>query len=175
MQKKSPSQLNKHGKAFEKIVSDAFSPLETKHPIVWERVIDSAAAGNLIRDAEADFRLRVKSENPGQPFEFLIECKASVLENSFNRCFRSLIKPAQLPLMRKAARAGCCCLYLFHSVNNREIEIWSLKQLKEAYYAKRTKFEGQPLYVLEQKDLPNFALRLVTRTKAFINLLGEFA
>lgn len=176
MPKKSPNQLNKHGKAFENMVNDAFRPLEIKYPIVWERVIDSAAANNLIRDAESDFRLRIKSEQAGRPFEFLVECKASVLENSFNRCFRSLIKKNQLPLMRKAARAGCACIYLFHSVNNKEIEVWSMKQLKDAYYAKRTVLDQQPLYVLEQKNLPKFAERWVTRPAAFVStVLGEYA
>lgn len=170
----SPRDLNKHGKEFEKLCDSAFGPLETKFPIIWERILDSASVGNVIRTAEGDFRLRVRSPDQGQIFEFLIECKASVVENSFNRCFRSLIKPDQLPLMRKHRRAGVVCIYLFQAVNNKEIEIWTLKQLKDAYYEKRKAFTDEPRYIMDQGNLKKFAERLVSNPKGFItSVLGD--
>ena len=98
-----PKVSNKHGHEFEGLCHAAFNPLEKKYPIKWERIIDSRAAGNIIRDAEGDFRLKINERQlAGLSYDFVIECKASVVENSFNRCFRSLIGSNQLALMRKA-------------------------------------------------------------------------
>lgn len=172
-----PRDLNKHGHEFEGLCNDAFNPLEKKYPIKWERIIDSRAAGNIIRDAEGDYRLKISAKQiagAGLSYDFVIECKASVVENSFNRCFRSLIGSNQLALMRKEARAGAVCIYLFHSVNNREIEVWSMKQLRESYYEKRTEFTGEPRYIVEQSNLKKFAERWVSNPQGFISILGEY-
>lgn len=168
MKKPNPSELNRHGKVFERMVDDAFNPLDKQYPITWERVIDSAAAGNIVAAVEGDFRLKIKSENPGRPYHFVIECKASTQESSFNRNFRSLIKKGQFPLMRMSVRAGAIGLFLFHAVDNDDVELWDFAQLKEPYYDKRKPFNGQPRYIIGRKNLPAFAEKVVTRPKAFV-------
>lgn len=170
-----PKDSNKHGHEFEGLCNAAFNPLEKKYPIKWERIIDSRAAGNIIRDAEGDFRLKINERQlAGLSYDFVIECKASVVENSFNRCFRSLIGSNQLALMRKEARAGAVCIYLFHSVNNREIEVWSMKQLRDSYYEKRTEFTGEPVYIVEESNFKKFAERWVVNPQQFISILGDY-
>lgn len=163
-----------HGKRFEKKLSDAFKPLVKKHPITLERIMDSAAAGNIIRASEADFRLMIKSKSTFRPYHFLIECKASVNHEVFNTGFRSLIKKGQLPLMRIASRAGSGCLYLFESLITNEVEVWDARQLYEAYYQKRVKFHGVPKYVVASANLPIFAARWVESPETFMReVLGE--
>lgn len=139
----------------------------------WERIIDSAAAGNFIESREADFKLRIKSERRGCPFEFLIECKASNQETTFAKCFKSMIGKKQLPRMRLAVRAGAIGLFFFHSVTTDEIEIWDFTQVSKAYYEKRTPFEEVPRYVVTVLNYSVFAKRLVQDPDRFIrDILG---
>jgi hypothetical protein len=164
---------NSHGKAFENMTNSAFGPLHLKLPMTWERIIDSAAAGNFIAAREGDFRLRINSGVRGQPFEFLIECKASVLDDTFAKCFKRLIGEKQLPKMRLACRAGAIGLYLFHSVNTHEIEIWDFRQVAKAYYEKRTKFEDVPKYLVSEMNYSYFANQLCSKPAQFIrDVLG---
>jgi len=168
-----PNQLNIHGKKFEKLTNSVFHPLRLQLPIKWERIVDSAAAGNFIEARASDFELSVKSGQAGQPYRFLIECKASDQEATFAKCFKSLIKKKQLPKMRLAVRAGAIGLYFFHSVKTGEIEIWDFSQVKKAYYAKRTKFEDVPRYVVTVANFPIFARRVCQDPARFVrDILG---
>lgn len=163
-----------HGKKFEKLVHEAFKNLPAKHPILWERVIDSHGAGNLIRKADCDFKLIVPGVTPGQPFVFFIECKASVKYNSFTDggALRQLIKPDQVAKMRLAMRAGVTGLFLFHAVMTDTVEVWDAHEVCKAWALKRTKFEGVPLKSLHLKEVPAFARKLVTNPEDTSNYCG---
>jgi hypothetical protein len=141
--------------------------------MTWERVIDSAAAGNFIEARESDFRMRIKSALRGQPYEFLIECKASTIDTTFAKCFKRLIGDKQLPKMRLAVRAGAIGLYFFYSVTTDEIEIWDFSQVAKAYYTKRVKFEDVPRYIVSGVNYPIFAKKMVENPERFIReILG---
>ena len=164
-----PSDLNYHGKQFEKLIDKAFCVLDKQFPITWERIIDSAAAGNIVAATEGDFRMKIASNYAGRPYSFVIECKASNVENTFNRCFRSLIKKGQFPLMRMSVRAGAIGLFLFYSVQNEEMEVWDFNQLKKPYYEKRKPFDGQPRYIVAKPNIETFALNLVRHPAQFLD------
>jgi hypothetical protein len=141
--------------------------------MTWERIVDSAAAGNFITAREADFRMRIKSALRGQPYEFLIECKASTIDTTFAKCFKRLIGEKQLPKMRLAVRAGAIGLYFFYSVTTDEIEIWDFQQVAKAYYEKRVKFEEVPRYLVAGKNYLYFARQMVEKPYRFIrDILG---
>lgn len=145
-----------HGKELERDLSDVMNPLANRHAIHWERVVDSPGAGNLIRAADCDFKLIVCNEHIGIPYVFWIECKASVVSDTFSENFRSLVKKDQLPLMRKGERAGVCCFYMYRSVRNQRIEIWSMQDIYAWYYQKRTKMLSEPKFVFPNRRLAEF-------------------
>lgn len=152
----SPAERNKHGKAFERFVHDNCKDLKKTLPVEWKRVVDSAAAGNLIGKADGDFEFTVNSGMFAQPFRFRIECKASVEHETLATGFRSLIKDHQNAQMLLALRAGICGVYLFHSVQNDEIEVWFARPLAAAYHLKRQPFYGRPAYVISSTNFPHF-------------------
>lgn len=135
-----------HGKAFEKLVHDAFRSLYETYPILWERVLDTHDAGNIVRKADSDFKLMVKSDTPGRPWLYHIECKASIRFNSLTDggARRSLIKPDQIAKLRLAIRAGAGALILFHSVNQGIIEVWGAQKVIEAWGKKRYRWTESP-------------------------------
>jgi hypothetical protein len=163
-----------HGKKFEKLVHEAFRHLPAEHPILWERVVDSHDAGNLIRKADCDFKLTILGETAGQPFVFFIECKASINHNSFTDggALRRLIKSDQVAKMRLAMRAGVTGLFLFHAVMTDTVEVWNAREVCEAWALKRTKFEGTPLKSLHLKEVPTFATHLVTHPRDISDCCG---
>lgn len=151
-----------HGKELERDLAAEMIPLSKKHPCVWERVVDSGTAGNIIRDADCDFKLVVRSEEIGLPFLFWIECKASVNHDTFVTGFRKLVKTNQLALMRIGERAGACGFYMFRSVKLQKIEIWSLQDIAAWYYQKRVTMLSEPKFVFADRRLPEFCEKLVT-------------
>lgn len=150
-----------HGKAFERDLAEVMLPLVKKHPIVWERVVDSAYAGNVIRDADCDFKLTVCGADIGKPYVFWIECKASEKSETFSENFRDLVKTNQLALMRLGERAGVCCFYMFRSEITDRIEVWSMQDIAAWYYLKRSKMLSEPKFIL-MDDLTWFAREIVT-------------
>lgn len=135
-----------HGKAFEKAIHEAVRNLNATLPIMWERVIDSHDAGNLIRNADCDFKLTVKSSSPGRPWVFHIECKASVKFPSLasNGARRSLIKGDQIGKMRLCERAGAHGIFLFLDVRAGVVEVWDAPAVIEAWGKKRYNWVAQP-------------------------------
>ena len=162
---------NIHGKQFEKYVNDIFTPLFTQYPSHWRRIIDSASAGNLIEATEGDFELLLPLPERGHCLGFVIECKASTEYLSLGSCFRSALRPKQVAKMRLKMRAGMFGVYLFHSVENDEIEIWPAKPLIAAHPQKRTKFFCQPAMVIQKEKLPYVAHQWVVRPLEFLEKL----
>lgn len=129
-----------HGKKFEKLVHDAARHLPEKYPILWERVIDSHDAGNLVRAADCDFKLVIRAGPPseeqlGRPWLYHIECKASTKYNSLadKGAVKALMKPGQIAKLRIARRAGVGGMVWFHSVSRGLIEVWNAVKVTEAY------------------------------------------
>lgn len=169
---KSPEAVDvSHGKAFERLVHNVFSKMHLTYPMEWRRVIDSAAAGNIIQKADGDFELTVAGERYGSPYRFRIECKASIVEETLARNFRSIIKVHQSAKMRLAARAGICGIYMFHAVRNNEIEIWSSRHVDREHPNKRKPFNGRPAVVVSDANFPVIALKWVKNPAAFVQLL----
>lgn len=169
--KQSPAQRNKHGKEFEKFVhEEAFHNLHLTYPIVWERVMDSAGAGNLVRAAESDFKLTARGTEIGRPYVFPIECKASSLETTFSKCFKDLIDSNQVAKLRIAQRAGTYGVYFFYSTISKEIEVWSAKIVNAAYLLNQRKhpFHGQPAYVIGRANFPVWAVQVCAKPQNFL-------
>lgn len=152
-----------HGKALERDLATEMNKLEMKVPMLWERVVDSAYAGNIIRDADCDFKLTVPGAGIGQPFLFWIECKASINHTTFVTGFRGLVKTNQLALMRKGERAGACGFYMFRAEPSKKIEIWSLQDIAAWYYQKRVTMLSEPKFVFGDHRLAEFCEKLVTQ------------
>lgn len=163
----SPSQRNAHGKVFERFVDNCFRPLTRTHPCEWERVLDSAAAGNVVRSADADFKLQIHSGYIGRPWRFYIECKSSVKHESLSSCLRSMVKPHQMAKLRLAYRSGAVPLILFEN-QDQLVEIWYAKDLFDVYSLKRVAVEELPAKSITKKNFPRFAENLVTQPKIFI-------
>jgi hypothetical protein len=155
------------GKIFESKLHNAFAPLPSKYPCTWERILDSAAAGNLVRPARADFELNVRSHSKGQPYCFYIECKASVVNHSFTVCFKEALKPTQNAGLTLGARAGSTGLVLFYSESRGEVEIWQHEKIAEAYLTPRAKIYN-PFMTISLSNLESLALKMVTDPAFFI-------
>ena len=113
----------KHGKVFEKHVHEAFRKLHLTYPILWERVIDTHDAGNIISARDCDFKL----VRDGRVMH--IECKAST---RYEHLHKSLVKPPQWGKFRLAARAGVKVKVWFHSVKTGWVEVWDWDAAQEA-------------------------------------------
>lgn len=149
-----------HGKIFEKALNDAFSQLYKTLPVRWGRVLDSAAAGNLVKKADADFKLMVPSEHECCPFMFHIEAKATVSDKPFQTNFRALVKGHQNAAMVMSMRAGCQGVYFVQKTNERVFEIWDAKLVSRFYGVKRVAIDGIPAYTVAMANLDTFALQL---------------
>lgn len=161
---------NIHGKKFEAAIDEVFRALLLTHRCHWRRILDSAAAGNIISSTEGDFELLVPGEK-ARPFGFVVECKASTEYTSLGHCFRSLVKVGQLANMRLRIRGGMYGVYLFHSVENDEVEIWSAAPIIEAHPLKRQKFYCQPAVVVSKDNFHIYAKQWVQDPLAFLNKL----
>lgn len=169
--KETPAQRNAHGKKFERYLQeDCFGPLNNLHPIKWRRIIDAAAAGStFVGGAEGDFSLVMKSETKGQPYNVLIECKASSIHESLSQCFRSIIDKDQLAKARIHERAGGVAIYMFHSVRTGMIEIWPCQPIASIFHQKRVPLLDYIVEDIAYANMPNIAKDIVTRPGPFIS------
>ncbi len=158
----------KHGKEFEKDCNKAFKDLYTKFNCRWERTVDSAGAGNLIRSADSDFRLLIKSAYVGCPVVIYIECKASKSGIPFQRYFRSLVKSNQNAAMKGVRRAGAVAIVLYKDELKERITSWDGALINKFYPLKRVAMEGDPLHEFDAVYLPAFAERLVSDTHSYL-------
>lgn len=162
---------NLHGKEFEKLVNDVMHPLFLKYPCYWARIIDSAAAGNLIEAREGDFELSFPTQDKGKALAFTVECKASSKHLSLAASFRQMLRPKQVGKMRLKIRGGFYGMYLFYSVENEEIEAWSAAPLIAAFNDKKVKFFCQPAFVVSKTNFPRMAESWVKNPQQFLDNL----
>lgn len=144
----------KHGKEFEKRVNAVFTDLYKTRNVRWERPVDTAAAGNIIGTAEGDFRFIVRSETPGAPFVFLIECKASLdpTRNNFRTNFRRFVKSNQNASLHAMRRAGGNGFVMFQNMLEKRIEIWSARGINEGYPNLRMSLPTNAAYFMPDDD-----------------------
>lgn len=162
----------KQGKIFENELTKIFRPLSLRKPIMWERIIDSGGAGNLIKGAKADFDLTIKSKFVGMPYRFQIECKASSVVNTMAGDFRDRISSHQIAEMRKAHRVGVIGFFWFKAVKTGDTEIWSAHDVCAAYHTKGKGLKLPCAYVINEKNLGRFAETLAEDPEKFIIQLG---
>ncbi len=163
------SDKSRQGKVFEAKVAKHFKPLQETLPVQFKRIMDSREAGNLVRTTEADFEFLVKSDLPGRPFRFLIECKSSDKFTEFSSCFRSMIKPQQRALMMLAERAGSTGYYLFYSSQSNEIEVWRASVLLPEWPKKRQALTKHPLLRIAPASLHSLAQLMATKPSEFVD------
>lgn len=174
---KKPMTDISHGKKFEAdLKSEVFEGLGNQLPIYFERVMDSHEAGNIVRKADADFKLTITTAVKGRPFHFWIECKASIVHDTFATCFRisDFLKPDQVARMRIGERAGAKAVYLFRNVKENRVEVWNGKTIHEEYMNKRQKFFGEPAYELHFKNMRAWALSICTDPQTFLDTLNRY-
>ena len=162
----------KQGKLFENELSNVFRPLSLRKPIMWERIMDSGGAGNLVRAAKADFDLTIKSKFVGMPYRFQIECKASSHVNTMAGDFRKRISAHQIAEMVKAHRVGVIGFFWFKAVKTGDTEIWSAHEVCAAYHVKGKGLKLPCAYTINEKNLGRFAESMVSDPEKFIIQLG---
>lgn len=146
------------GKKFEHDLHATFKDLYLTLPVLWERVIDSYEAGNLVRKPDCDFKFTVHSGLYGQPYLHYIECKSSVNYKSLRNGLRSLVKPDQVAKMRMAARAGANTWYLFRHEPTQKIEVWEGEQIHYVF-REELRLKEEPLCTFDHiEDLKEFFL-----------------
>lgn len=165
------SRKNPHGHKFERDIDGIMRPLFLKYPSFWGRVIDSAAAGNLIESVHGDFDLFIPTGERGKTFGFIVECKASTEHTSLATCFKSVVRAAQIGKMRLKLRAGLYGVYLFYSVENDEVEVWSGKVIAYAYHEKKAKFYCQPAVISSLANFPRVAENWLKNPQEFLDKL----
>ena len=146
-----------HGKAFEKECTVAFGKMYERYRCRWERTLDSASAGSIVRSADSDFRLLAASPRQGCPFLFYVECKASVLGKSFNSYFRSLVKSNQNASLHAARRGGAEAFVLYKDIANGVIEVWRGRDVNAFYPDKRKPIDTRCALRLRIDQLDRFA------------------
>lgn len=146
-----------HGKELERDCTEAFGNLYRRFPCRWERTLDSGAAGNIVRSADSDFRLLVRSPTQGTPYLFYIECKASKSGRPFERNFRSLVKSNQNASLHAARRGGAEAFVLYRDCTKGIIQIWRAREINQIYGIKRKAMEIGPAYQFPNDKLTEFA------------------
>lgn len=167
----------KHGKEFEKRIDPFFSNLYKDHPVRWERVLDTAAAGNLVRKAESDFKFIRRSRETGAPYTFLLECKSSVDTSCpFYSNFRRFVKSGQNAAIAGMRRGGGTSIILFQRLYDKMIEIWPGRCINEGYPVLRLKLDQKASIVIPDTDeaLARFAQSLIFEAEDWCKFLeGE--
>lgn len=163
----------KHGKEFERICTDAFKHLYMRYNCRWERTIDSAAANAIIRAADSDFRLLVKSDRQGTPYLFYVECKASKQGKPFTSLFRSLVKSGQNASMHAARRGGAEAFVLYYDMTAETIEAHRGAAINLWYPEKRKPLQDSLVARFPRSELDTFAESVVKFPQQFSAYLTE--
>lgn len=167
-----------HGKAFERDLSSAFEKLSLAYACRWERVLDSGSAGNLVRNADSDFKLMVRAgaeaeDRQGRPFVLYIEAKASNQGIPFGRCFRSLVKKNQNASLQMVRRSGACAVVFFHNIPTARIEVWRGQDINANYPNFRKPMSEVPAFAMPDYLLPKFAEELVKNPAGYFSHIAE--
>lgn len=147
------------GKRFEHDVHDQFRNLHLTLPVHWERVVDSHEAGNLVRKSDCDFKLTVRSPQPGRPWVHYIECKSSIKHASLRNGLRSLVKTTQVAKMRIAERAGVFAWYWFRNEKTKMVELWSGRQIHPVF-VEETRLKEEPRLIIPSDELHKLLTKL---------------
>jgi penicillin-binding protein-related factor A (putative recombinase) len=99
-------------------VNDWFVSAQEVRPLIFERILDSKAAGNLVKRAPADFYFLYNGR-----FAYL-EAKFSEKHVTLRSCLSSAVRPHQLASARLVQRAGGRYWFLFYSKVSEQYEIW---------------------------------------------------
>lgn len=162
-----------HGKELERDCTAAFGDLYKSFPCRWERTLDSGAAGNIVRNADSDFRLLVRSNWSGRPFLFYIECKASKQGKPFANYFRSLVKGNQNASLAAARRGGAEAFVIYRDCILNQIEIWRGRDINAAYGYKRQAMQATPAFVFDNSRLSAFAVFCASRPGDLLSSLED--
>ena len=163
----------RHGKEFERACNAAFSKLYMRFPIRWERVLDTGAAGNLVRKADSDYRILQRSDIEGQPFMTYVECKASVQGKDFRNIFRSLVKGEQNASLQMARRAGAQACVFYKDIQYGVIEVWRGRDINEQYPIARKPMLADPAFRFSADMLFDFAELVAQNPWAFHSALRD--
>jgi hypothetical protein len=162
-----------HGKEFEKDCTAVFGHLYMQFFCRWERTLDSGAAGNIVRNADSDFRLLVKSEWSGRPYLFYVECKASKQGKPFENYFRSLVKPNQNASLHAARRGGAEAFVLYRDLVMDQIQVWRGRDVNEYYGHKRQPILASPAFQFMNSQLANFAVLAASKPAELLAALED--
>lgn len=162
-----------HGKELERDCSAAFSSLYKSYRCRWERTLDTAAAGSIVRSADSDFRLLINSGVQGKPFLFYIECKASKQGKPFQSLFRSLVKPGQNAALHAVRRGGAQSFVLYRDCVKGVLEIWRGRDINAWYTEKRKPMDASPAVVAPNEQLPLMAQLFVQHPQKLLDALEK--
>lgn len=129
----------RNAKALESTIKANLVERQKKQPILVERILDSAAAGNLVARAPADFYVLHSSR-----FSY-IEAKFSETAETLRSTFANAVKSHQLASARLAARAGGFYWIVFYSSVSKRFELW------DGLYCANQRAKGSPLAIVERK------------------------
>lgn len=114
-------------------ISDALKEAQRTGPLMFERITDSAIAGNLIGKQPADFYVLSRGHF------FYLEAKFSEVSSSLRSVFSGAVKAHQLAAARKSQRAGGSYFIFYYSSVTKVHEVW------DGVYCRRRRSEGKPL------------------------------
>lgn len=120
-------------KGLEAAIKTQFAERQKRHPLLFERILDSAAAGNLVAKTPADFYVL----NAGR-FSY-VEAKFSSTADTLRSTFANAVKSHQLASARLAARAGGAYWIVFYSSVSKRFELW------DGLYCANQRSKGAPL------------------------------
>ena len=127
-------------KGLESAIKALLTERQKRQPLLFERIVDSAAAGNLIGKTPADFYVL----NAGR-FSY-VEAKFSSAAETLRATFANAVKSHQLASARLAARAGGSYWIVFYSGVSKRFELW------DGLYCANQRSKGSPLS-LEKRTL----------------------
>ena len=126
-------------KDLERAIKKEMELRQPRQPMIFERIVDSAAAGNIIGRTPADFYLLHSGK-----FSY-IEAKFSSTTETLRSGFSSLVKSHQLASARLVARAGGNYWIIFYSGVSKRFELW------DGLYCAEQKSKGKPLSLAARK------------------------
>jgi hypothetical protein len=126
-------------KGLEAAIKAELAERQKRQPMLFERIVDSAAAGNLIGKTPADFYVLHSSR-----FSY-IEAKFSSSAETLRATFANAVKSHQLASARLAARAGGSYWIVFYSGVSKRFELW------DGLYCANQRSKGSPLALPERK------------------------
>lgn len=120
-------------KGLEAAIKTQLAERQKRQPLLFERILDSAAAGNLVAKTPADFYVLHSGK-----FSY-IEAKFSSTADTLRSTFANAVKSHQLASARLAVRAGGSYWVVFYSSVSKRFELW------DGLYCANQRSKGSPL------------------------------